>query len=216
MIGDIHVITLDLDGVLFDGPSAAYPIAHQLGIGDRFMEIYQRLTKEKKQLEDQIREGTIIWKGVAVDGSYDSLVHNLPLMKGAEEVVSSLKKRGYEVGCISSGVSQFFMEPFKKRLDLDFAYSNVLGESEGSHDGTVTYVMGGPQKAETALAYLTERGYTESQLAAVGDGRNDIDVFRLAGFSVAFNPEVDAVSEAATVTVRSDDLRDVLPHFDRT
>lgn len=213
MNGDIRVISLDLDGVLFDGPSAAYPLARQLGLGKKFMEIYQRISKEKKELEDSIREGSSIWNGVAVDGSYDDLVFSLPLMKGAEETISTLKSRGYQVGCISSGVSQFFMAPFKKRLNLDFAYSNILGESKGAHDGTVKYVMGGKQKAETALKYLEQNGFNRHQLAAVGDGTNDIDIFQIAGFSVAFNPETDAVSHAATVTVEARTLREILPYF---
>jgi phosphoserine phosphatase len=213
MSGDIRVVSLDLDGVLFDGPSAAYPLAHQLGLGEKFMEVYQRMAKEKRELEDSIREGSMIWKGVAVDGSYDELVFGLPLMKGAEETIFTLKSRGYKVGCISSGVSQFFMNPFKKRLNLDFAFSNILGENGGTHDGTVKFVMGGKQKAETALKYLQEKGFEKNQLAAVGDGTNDIDIFRMAGFSVAFNPETEAVSEAATVTIKASDLTEILTHF---
>ena len=136
---------------------------------------------------------------------------SLPLMKGAEESVARLKEMGLEVGCISSGVSQFFMRPFKKRLNLDFAFSNILGEKDGAHDGTVEFVMGGKQKAETALKYLGERGYESENLAAVGDGMNDIDIFQVAGFSIALNPESEAVTRAATVSLRTKDLRDILP-----
>lgn len=213
MSREIQVISLDLDGVLYDGPSAAYPLARELGLGERFMAVYQRIAKENIALEESIKEGSSIWQGVAVDGSYDGLVQSLPLMKGAEQTVATLKSQGYQVGCISSGVSQFFMAPFRKRLSLDFAFSNILGEDNGAHDGTVRYVMGGKQKAETALRYLEENGFERHQLAAVGDGTNDIDIFRIAGFSVAFNPENDAVSEAATVTVEARDLREILPHF---
>jgi phosphoserine phosphatase len=213
MKNHIRVVSLDLDGVLFDGPSAAYPLAYHLGLGERFMSVYKRMSEEKRDLEDSIREGSKIWKGIAADGTYDELVFSLPLMKGAEESVATLKELGFEVGCISSGVSQFFMRPFRERLNLDFAFSNILGEKDGAHDGTVKFVMGGKEKAETALQYLREKGYESESLAAIGDGANDIDIFRVAGFSIALNPESDAVSEAATVNLVTKDLMDILQFF---
>ena len=210
------MISFDLDGVLFDGGSAAYPLAHQLGIGEKFIEVYKKVGALKKGLVDSIREGSKIWKGIAVDGSYDDLVMNLPLMEGAEETLAILKQWGYEVGCISSGVSQFFMEPFQRRLNLDFAFSNILGSQDGVHDGTVEFVMGGPQKAETARKYLMDNGFPEDSLASVGDGMNDIDIFHASTFSIAFNPESSEVSAAASTTVNSKDLRLILEHFKRS
>ena len=210
----IKVISLDLDGVLFNGPSAAYPLAVELGLGQRFLEVYQKTVANHQSLEDSIVEGSKIWRGVHADGAYDYTVESLPLMTGAEDVVSTLKSWGYKVGCISSGVSQFFMKPFIRRLGLDFGYSNILGEANGAHDGTVRYVMGGPQKAETAVRYLREEGLSAESLASVGDGRNDIDIFAISAFSVAFNPESEDVINAASVTVRSESLKDILCYFD--
>ncbi|TFG34903.1 HAD family hydrolase [Candidatus Thorarchaeota archaeon] len=213
MNNDIKIISFDLDGVLFDGPSAAFPLAQHLGLGQKFMEVYTRVAIEKKELEPSIREGSKIWKGIAADETYDHLILDMPLMLGAEETLQKLKERGYIIGCISSGVSQFFMKPFTRRLKLDFAYSNILGERNGVHDGTVKYVMGGPQKAETALQIAQRRGLDGKNLASIGDGTNDIDLFKVSGFSIAFNPENDAVSGAASVTLHSKDLRSVLEFF---
>jgi phosphoserine phosphatase len=213
MRGNIRVISFDLDGVLFDGPSAAFPIAQQLGLGEKFMAVYAKVTQEKRRFEESIIEGCKIWKGVATDGAYNHLVNELPLRLGVQETLDILKGGGYIIGCISSGVSQFFMEPFSKRLDLDFAYSNILGEEGGAHNGEVRYIMGGPQKVETALRLLGEKGLEGKHLASIGDGTNDIDLFNISGFSIAFNPENEEVSGAANVTLRSKDLRSILEYF---
>ena len=213
MKGNIRVISFDLDGVLYDGPSAAYPIAAQLGLGEKFMEVYTRISKEKTRFEDSIVEGCKIWRGVAAGGTYNHLVKELPLRIGVQETLNTLKEAGYMVGCISSGVSQFFMEPFSKRLNLDFAFSNVLGEEAGTHNGEVEYIMGGPQKVETALRVLREKGLAGKHLASIGDGTNDIDLFSISGFSIAFNPANEEVSGAANVTLHSRDLRSVLEYF---
>ncbi len=213
MKGKIRVISFDLDGVLFDGPSAAFPIAEQLGLGEKFMAVYTRISKEKSKFEDSIIEGCNIWRGIATDGAYNHLVNELPLRIGAQETLVALKEAGYLIGCISSGVSQFFMKPFSKRLDLDFAFSNILGEEAGAHNGEVEYIMGGPQKVETALRLLEDKGLERKHLASIGDGTNDIDLFKISGFSIAFNPENEEVSRAANVTLHSRDLRAILEYF---
>lgn len=212
---DIEVIALDLDGVLFDGPSAVQPLATQLGLAERFFSIFRESAEKQYRLEQTITKGAKIWIGVPVDGTLDPLVENLPLMEGAEETVATLKEGGYRVGCISSGASQFFMEPFKKRLDLDFAYSNILGQENGKHNGKVEYVMLGEQKAESVLRYLEDESISPAKLASVGDGENDIDMFGVSAFSIAFNPKSKRVEEAADITIRSKDLRSILRHFER-
>ncbi|MCK5152388.1 MAG: HAD hydrolase family protein [Candidatus Thorarchaeota archaeon] len=210
---DLKVISFDLDGVLYDGKSATYPVAKELGLEQEFFRIIEENIELQRSNEDSIIEVAKIWTGVPVDGTLDHIIKDMPLMSGAEETVSNLKDWGYEVGCISSGVSQYFLIPLVKRLELDFAFSNILGEKDGKHDGTVSYAMGGPQKAETALKYLSERGFSRENLAAIGNGENDIDLFRRCKLSIAFNPVSELVSEVASLTIHSKDLRSVLPHF---
>ena len=201
--------------MLFDGSSATFVIAQKIGLTDQYNTLFQRLAQEEMSLEETVIEVTQIWKGIAIDESHDNLVDSLPLMTGASETVTSLKNWDYEVGCISSGVSQFFMAPLVRRLNLDFAYSNVLGSTDGALDGTVKYIMGGPQKVETILKHVRDNGYSHSGLASVGNGFNDIDLFRASAFSIAFNPVDKMVSDAASETVESKDLRSILPFFER-
>jgi len=214
MTSDIKVISLDLDGVLFAGSSASYIIAQQVGLGDQYRALFKRMAQEEMSLRDSVIEGAKIWKGLPVDATYHYLVKVLPLTEGAAETVAELKKWGYEVGCISSGVSQFFMEPLTRRLNLDFAYSNILGSDNGAHDGTVQYIMGGPEKATTIWQYAQLKGYPQESIASVGNDVNDIDLFKTSAFSIAFNPTDKSVSDAASVTVHSQDLRAILEHFE--
>ena len=210
---DIKIIAFDLDGVLYDGPSAAFHLAKQIGLGHKYEELFMKIVKENPPFVELVQFGAEIWKGMEFGGKYQQLVLDIPLREGAEETIDVLKTTGYQVGCISSGVSQVFMEPLTERLDLDFAHSHILGTIDGKHSGEVEYAMGGPQKAETALRVLEERGMSTQNLASVGDGHNDIDLFGVSAFSIAFNPESEAVSEAATVTVHSKNLESVLEYF---
>ncbi len=211
MNSDIRVISLDLDGVLFDGPSAAYPVAKALGIGNLFAQESLRFSQEGLSLRERLIQGATMWRGVpAVGAEMSEIVESIPLMQGAEDVIEKLKDWNYRVGCISSGVSQFFMTPFRERLNLDFAYSNILEGKEGLHTGEILYTMDGPQKAESILKYLSEICASQEQLVSVGDGLNDLDIFKVSSISIAFNPEHEEVSKVATHTVHSKDLRDIL------
>jgi len=107
------------------------------------------------------------------------------------------------------------MEPLTRRLSLDFAYSNILGSENGAHDGTIQFIMGGPEKVTTIWQYAQIKGHPLESIASVGNGLNDIDLFKVSAFSIAFNPVDQRVSDAATETVVSKDLRSILPYFER-
>jgi phosphoserine phosphatase len=215
MASNIKVISIDLDGVLYDGPSAAFALAQQIGLKDQYLELLERIERENLDFQETVVEVAKLWKGIPVDATYHYLVKTMPLLEGAEETIATLQDWGYEVGCISSGVSQFFMEPLSRRLNLAFAYSHILGSENQVHDGTVQFTMGGPEKATTIWNYVQIRGHSLENVASVGNGINDIDLFKVSAFSIAFNPVDKAVSDAATVTIESKDLRSILPYFER-
>jgi phosphoserine phosphatase len=210
---DIKIISLDLDGVLYDGSNASLAIGLQVGLKEKYIQLLQRIEDENLDLRTSVIEGAKIWKGVPINAAYHYLVKRLPLMEGAEETVTTLRKWGYQVGCISSGVSQFFMEPLTRRLGLDFAYSHILGSENEVHDGTIQFIMGGPEKVTTIWQYAQIKELPLDCIASVGNGMNDIDLFKVSSFSIAFNPVDKMVSDVASVTIESKDLRSILPHF---
>ena len=73
--------------------------------------------------------------------------------------------------------------------------------------------MDGPGKAKAITNYLTSNNLPTNCLASIGDGENDLHIFRISSFSIAFNPTSDLVAIEASITIRSKDLRTVLPHF---
>ena len=62
--------------------------------------------------------------------------------------------------------------------------------------------------------WCTQNGYAMSQVAAIGDSRSDVPLFRRAGMSIALNATPDARA-AATNVLDTDDLRDVLALLQR-
>jgi phosphoserine phosphatase len=57
--------------------------------------------------------------------------------------------------------------------------------------------------------WCAQNGYSMSQVAAIGDSRSDVPLFRRVGMSIALNATTDARA-VATHVIDTPDLRDVL------
>jgi phosphoserine phosphatase len=81
--------------------------------------------------------------------------------------------------------------------------------TDGVLSGTVSRYFDEHDKVRFVEDWCTQNGFSMSQVAAVGDSRSDVPLFRRAGASIALNATPDA-REAATHTLDTDDLCDVL------
>ena len=67
-----------------------------------------------------------------------------------------------------------------------------------------------PTREGIARSFQTALGISKGETFAVGDFSNDCPMFYEAGLSIAFNGNEQAKA-AATISVESDDLSDILP-----
>src|ERR1700691_903561 len=81
--------------------------------------------------------------------------------------------------------------------------------NDGVLSGIVTLYFDEHDKVRFVEEWCVQNGFSMSQVAAVGDSRSDVPLFRRAGMSIALNATPDALA-AATHTLDTDDLRDVL------
>jgi hypothetical protein len=79
----------------------------------------------------------------------------------------------------------------------------------GSFPATVSRYFDEHDKVRFVEDWCTQNGFSMSQVAAIGDSRSEVPLFRRAGTSIALNATPDA-REAATHTLDTDDLCDVL------
>src|SRR6185295_11635441 len=126
---------------------------------------------------------------------------------------SRLKAGGMRLVVIS-GTLDLLLDTFFPEHPFDEIYSNHIGfddEERISHWRATPFDMQG--KAQALRAVALREGIPLSRCAFVGDSSNDVWIARAAGFSVAFNPKCEELEREASVVVRSDDLRSVLPHL---
>lgn len=81
---------------------------------------------------------------------------------------------------------------------VDGVLSGVVGRYCDEHD-----------KARFVEEWCAQNGHSMSEVAAIGDSRSDVPLFRRAGMSIALNATADA-RVVATHGLDTEDLRDVL------
>jgi phosphoserine phosphatase len=137
----------------------------------------------------------------------------LTLVRGARETLADLKLRGIRLAVIS-GTLDLALDVLFPDHPFDEIYTNQLIFDDAgliSHWHATPFDMDGKGVALRSIALRED--IPLARCAFVGDHANDLAAVRLAGFSVAFNPKSAELEAVASAIVRSNDLRDVLPHL---
>ncbi|HEX7467518.1 MAG TPA: HAD-IB family phosphatase, partial [Methanobacterium sp.] len=95
----IKLIAFDLDNVLIDG-EAIDEIGKLAGVETEISEITRKAMEGNMDFENALKERVALLKGVSVD-DIKQVVKEIPLMKGADETIKDLKKRGYKIATIT-------------------------------------------------------------------------------------------------------------------
>ena len=107
--------------------------------------------------------------------------------RGAQRLISNLKRLGYRVGILSGGFT-YFAEHLQQKLGVDCISANELDIADGKLTGEVKgEIVDGAKKAELLQKMAREMDITLDQVIAVGDGANDLPMLSLAGLGVAFH-----------------------------
>ena len=140
----------------------------------------------------------------------------LRLIDGTREALETLKSAGCRL-LVVSGTLDLMLNTLLPDHPFDEVYANHIGfDDEGniSHWRATPFDMQG--KAELLRAVALRHEVPLARCAFVGDSTNDTWIAREAGFAVAFNPKSTELEEHCDVSVRSADLRAILPHLLQT
>ena len=202
----IKLVVFDLDNVIIDGEGID-EIGKLINIEDQIAAITEQAMQGDIDFETSIKKRVGLLKGVATD-DIRTLANEMPLMKGAEETVSTLKENGFDVAIIS-GSFDIIADTIKGKLDVDNVFTNSLVEEDGILTGEVTGPLVSGSKLDVLSELIEEKGYSLDECVAVGDGANDISMIESAKYGIAFNAK-PALKENADIIVETRDLTDVL------
>ena len=203
----MKLAVFDFDSTLMDGETLEF-LAKELGIEKEVKTITDKAMRGELDFFESLQKRVSLLKGLPVE-KVDKICQNLPLMKGAKEVVQGLKQRGYKVVCFSGGFKNATTY-FKDILGLDCDFSNILH----SKDGVLTGFVGGEMMFNTSKGEILTRlqsilGISPEDTLVVGDGANDISMFNHAATRVAFCAK-PILKEHATIIIDEKDLSLIL------
>jgi phosphoserine phosphatase len=155
-----------------------------------------------------------LWHGVPLRRIEEAIQNDLVFIPGGQSLISTLHSWGQKTAIISSGLS-VFADKAKDALGIDISQSNrLLTDAEGRIRGVEVRVAY-DNKHQVLRDVAKALRIPLTRCVAIGDSRNDIPMFRLAGHSIAFNPTDEAVAASASTVVRGENALDLLPALRR-
>lgn len=191
-----RLVVLDMDSTLIR-IEVIDELARAHGVGPEVARITERAMQGEMDYDESLRQRVALLKGLDVK-VLDRIAADLPLTDGAETMVRVLKRLGYKIAVISGGFSRA-AEALKRRLDMDYAYSNNLEVQGGKLTGRVIGpIVNGQRKAELLETIAQAEGVLLDQVIAVGDGANDALMLERAGLGIAFHAKAKLREHADT------------------
>ena len=194
----------DVEGVLYDAEYLPI-LAEKVNKEKEIWEITKQGIQGKIDWEEGLKRRVDLLNGIDYDTCIQ-VANSLPIMTGAKKACRALKDAGWKIMAVSGGFT-IITDRLKKELDLDFVYSNELVFNNGNLDGVIVNVDA--DKAKAAMIKIREWDEKKENITVVVDGANDVKLFNIAGFGIAFRAQ-DLVRDLATVTLDEKDLSKIV------
>ncbi len=209
-MGQIKLIAFDLDGVLVDGLGSWREVHRALGTLDIAEEHAREYHAGRITFEEWANQDVSLWHGVDIQRIRD-ILYNVNLMNGIDYTIPLLRDR-YKLVIISGGL-QILADRVKDEFNMDYAVANNLLVENGRVSG-VNQIVDFEGKGEILRKLAELNNVKLRECAAVGDYFNDIPMFKLAGFTIAFDPKDDKITRFADEIIYEKDLTKILPCFE--
>ena len=202
-----RLVAFDMDSTLIQ-TEVIDELARLAGVGDQVSAITEAAMRGELDFEGSFRQRVALLKGLP-ESALQQVVDTVPLMDGAERLISTLRRLGYKTAILSGGFT-FMGRELQRRLGVDYLHSNELDIVDGVVTGEVrTEIVDGARKADYLAEIARAEGLSMEQVIAVGDGANDLPMLRLAGLGIAFRAK-PLVRESARQAISTMGLDGIL------
>nr|WP_321497219.1 phosphoserine phosphatase SerB [uncultured Methanolobus sp.] len=204
----IKLIVFDMDSTLIDAETID-ELAEAAGVGDEVAAITERAMHGELDFSEALQQRVKLLKGLPLERANEALA-KMPFMPGAKELVSYLKSRGYKTAMVSGGFT-IAADRVGETLGMDHVVSNELLIDNGCLTGEVRGPLTDQGSKEYVLEEISEKyGIKPDECIVVGDGANDICIFKRAKYAIAFNSK-PILRAHADIVITEKDLEAVIP-----
>ena len=183
LLRDVRVVSMDMDSTLIT-IECIDEIADMLGLKPEVAQITASAMRGEIDFRSSLTRRVALLKGLPVDALQRVYDERLRPSPGAEWMLQRFHAAG-AVSLLASGGFSFFTDRLKTRVGLHRTVSNTLGIRNGKLTGAIEGDIVDADVKARALREL--RAELPAGLAvAIGDGANDLPLFREADVSVAY------------------------------
>ncbi len=160
-------------------------LAEAAGVGAQVAAITERAMGGELDFNESFRHRLSMLRGLH-ESVLQTMAERLPMMDGAETLVSALRTHGYKTAIISGGFT-CFARHVQQKLGIHEVYANELAITDGKLTGEVKGpIINGQGKAAIVQSLVDRENLSLNDVMAVGDGANDLPMLSKAGLGIAF------------------------------
>lgn len=180
-----RLVVLDVDSTLIQNEVIDL-LAIEAGVGEQVAAITAAAMRGEADFAASLRERVALLKGLDED-AMRRVSKAITVTPGARTFVRTLKRMGMKTAIVSAGFTRF-ADALAADLGIEYSLSNTLDSRDGVLTGELAgELVDGPRKARFLEEIAELEGISLSQVVAVGDGANDLDMLAAAGLGIAFN-----------------------------
>lgn len=206
----IKLAVFDFDSTLMDGETLEL-LTQDATLRAKLKSITDRAMAGELDFFESLTQRVAFLKGISVN-HVNEVFANLPYMKGAIELILYLKEQGIKTVCFSGGFDGA-LDIAQKTLGYDIYFGNFLHEK----DGVLTGLVGGDMMTSNSKGIMLQKlqkilNISQDETMVVGDGANDLSMFKYAGMRVAFCAK-EVLKKEATVVIEKKDLTEIIKYL---
>lgn len=200
----MKLAVFDFDSTLMDGETLDI-IAKETEYYKEIKEITEKGMKGEIDFFESLISRVALLEGMKLK-KVNKICESLPIMNGAEETIKELKNKNYKCVCFSGGFKNATLI-FVEKLKLDGEFSNIFHTKNNILTGKVGgEMMFSDSKGNMLLALQKLLNISYDDTLVVGDGANDLSMFKYAKNRVAFCSK-EILKKEANIIINKKDLR---------
>lgn len=202
----IKLCVFDFDSTLMDGETIII-LSSAMGKDKEVGDITSRAMAGELDFYESLVKRVKLIEGLELSKALE-ITSNLPFITGAKDIISYLKSKNIKTVVFSGGF-HIATDAAQQKLGFDLNFANELHHKNGILTGNVGgEMMFGDSKGKMLARLKSFLGLSSDEVVCVGDGANDLSMFKEAGTGIAFCAN-KILKEAATHIIDIKDLNEI-------
>lgn len=191
-----QLLIADMDSTMIN-EECIDELADALNLKPQVADITERAMRGELDFTEALDTRVALLKGLERRIIEEIRRERITLAPGGRALVNTMKQYGAHTALISGGFS-YFADYVARRIGFNEAIANALDFDENDRlTGTVQRpIVDRSVKLERLRTIAAARGIPIELTMAVGDGANDLDMIKAAGFGVALHAKPVVAAEA--------------------